>query len=43
MFDSVPCITLPALCCAVPVTTGSFWMIATSDELLAIHLGLVDL
>ena len=28
---------------AVPVTTGSFWMIATSDELLAIHLGLVDL
>ena len=27
----------------VPVTTGSFWMIATSDELLAIHLGLVDL
>ena len=31
------------LLCAVPVTTGSFWMIATSDELLAIHLGLVDL
>ena len=29
--------------CAVPVTTGSFWTIATSAELLAIHLGLVDL
>ena len=29
--------------CAVPVTTGSFRMIATSAELLAIHLGLVDL
>ena len=28
--------------CAVPVTTGSFWMIATSDELLAIHIGLVS-
>ena len=28
---------------AVPVTTGSVWMLATSDELLAIHLGLVDL
>ena len=28
---------------AVPVTTGFFWMIATSDELLTIHLGLVDL
>ena len=31
------------LCYTVPVTTGSFWMIATSDELLAIQLGLVDL
>ena len=27
----------------LPVKTGFFWMIATSDEFLAIHLGLVDL
>ena len=31
------------LCYAVPVTTGSFWMIAMGGDLLAIHLGLVDL
>ena len=36
-------LALLSLCCAIPVTTGSLWMIATSDELLAIHLGLVDL
>ena len=34
---------LAVLCCAVPVTTGSFWMIVASDELVAIHLGLGDL
>ena len=29
--------------CAVPMTKGPFWMIATGDVFLAIHLGLVDL
>ena len=43
LFDSVPCFAIPAIRC-----TRDNWiflddMIATSDELLTIRLGLVDL